>query len=114
MDRKQLWYLWEKLVADKYISDGRVLQKTNFAIRWWELDIILSQNWSYKFVEVKVTNAVDDLYNFITSSKKSAMRRTINKYILEQNLDIYNTPVSVDIVFVRHWQIWEIYEDQEV
>ena len=82
MDRKQLWYIWEKLVADKYISEGWFLERMNFAIRWWELDIVLSKNWEYKFIEVKVTNAVDDLYNFITKWKKSALRRSINSYLI--------------------------------
>lgn len=113
-NKKDLWYLSEKIVSNTYISKWWILESRNWTMRWWELDIVLCKWQEYKFVEVKTINHIQDINNFITKWKKSALRRSIYQYLIERNLDMYNTDISVDFVFVKWENIVDIFENQEI
>lgn len=114
MDKKGLWYWWEKITAELYTSKWWIIERMNYTIKWWEIDIVAVKWQIYKFIEVKTVNFVDDIYNFITAGKKAALRRAINKYLVDMNLDVYDTDASVDFIFIKNGKVREVFENQEI
>jgi Holliday junction resolvase-like predicted endonuclease len=70
------------------------------------LDLIFQKDNILTFVEVKVVDQIDDLYDYVTPKKLGHVKHTIEYYLL-------NHPTSreyvLDIVFVRDNSILEVY-----
>jgi Holliday junction resolvase-like predicted endonuclease len=64
------------------------------------------------FVEVKVVDNVDDLYQYITKNKLNYLQKTIDSFlqIFEEDYEI----IRLDVVFVKNQEIYKIYENIEL
>jgi len=72
------------------------------------LDLILENDELLTFVEVKVMDYMDDFFDYITLKKLGTIKKTIERYLLKHPTD---KPYVLDIVFVKHNSIVEIYEN---
>lgn len=112
MLNKKKWYIWEKIVSDYYKSNWYSIIQNNYTIRWWEIDLIFSKWSSIIFVEVKVIDNTNDLYNYITQNKLNYLQKTINSFLQIYEQDYLN--IRLDVAFVKNWKIHEIYENIEL
>ncbi len=99
---------WELLVAEQYQSRWYTLLHKKYTIQNGELDLIFENNDCLTFVEVKVIDHTDDLFDYITPKKLGAVKRTIERYLLNNPTE---KPYILDIVFVKDNSIVEIYEN---
>ncbi len=106
--KKSKWYRWEEIAAEHYYRQWYSLVERNYTIQWWELDLIFRKNGDLKFVEVKVVDHTDDLFDYVTQRKLWHVVHTINYYLLEHPTDVN---YSFDIVFIKENSILEIYEN---
>lgn len=107
-NKRKLWAFAENLVKQRYLDDGYTLLKSNFTIRWWEIDLIFIKNDSIIFIEVKSIAYINDIIDYITQQKKTTLKRSI-EYFLRR----YPTHrrLRFDIVFVKDNNIFELYKD---
>ena len=82
----------------------------NFTIRWWEIDLIFEKNWQIVFVEVKVINTLEDIYGYIRQKKLKILQKAIQKFLLK-NKKYKNFLKRLDVVFVKNWQIYDLFEN---
>lgn len=77
---------------------------------WWELDIIAQDEKSNLiFVEVKCVDHTDDLFGYVTKKKLHTLKRSIEHYCIQTEREY--AEIRLDIVFVKHGQIIEIFEN---
>ena len=109
MQRKQLWYKYEKIAKDFLIQKGFSILDINFTIRWWEIDIIVKKSNIISFVEVKWVSKYTDFKDYITVSKLKALERTANhrmyKYDDESILEY-----RFDLIFIENDKIVDFIE----
>ena len=98
----------EKIVAQHYQDNWYTLIQTNYTIAWWEIDLILKRHDILTFVEVKVVDYIDDLYDYVTPKKLGHVKHTIAYYLLEHPTDKDHV---LDVVFVKDNSIVEVYEN---
>ena len=82
MDKKELGYFGEKVVAYYLEKKGYAILKRNFCIKGGEIDIIAQKDDIIAFVEVK-TRAPEPLVNgfeAVTKSKKKLIIKTAEEY----------------------------------
>ena len=82
MDKKELGYFGEKVVAYYLEKKGYRILKRNFTVKGGEIDIIASKDGIIAFVEVK-TRAPDPMVNgfeAVTAAKKRRIIRTSERY----------------------------------
>lgn len=82
MDKKELGYFGEKVVAYYLEKKGYTILKRNFCIKGGEIDIIAQKDDIIAFVEVK-TRTPDPLVNgfeAVTKSKKKLIIKTSEEY----------------------------------
>jgi Holliday junction resolvase-like predicted endonuclease len=60
------------------------------------------------FIEVKAVHHTDDLHNYITPTKLSALKRTIEYYLRHHST---KKPIRLDIAFVKWNIIFDIYRN---
>lgn len=108
MDRKSVWYEGEAIVEQYYQDLGFELIQRNFTIRGGELDLIMANQTHCVFVEVKVVNTRDDLHDYITPKKLTALHRTIQTYLWQYPTD---KSIQFDVVFVKDNMIIDRIED---
>lgn len=99
---------WELLVAEYYQKKGHTLLQHKYTIHWGELDLIFENDKLLTFVEVKVVDYIDDFFDYITPKKLWAIKRTMERYLLKYPT---NKEYVLDVVFVKHNSIVEIYEN---
>ena len=109
--RKTTGYAGESLVQEYYESKWFHCRDKNFTIRGWELDLVMENADELVFVEVKVVNYVDNLHDYITPHKLSALQRTIQTYLWKFET---KKQVRLDIVFVKWNDIIEIISNVEL
>lgn len=115
---KKIWDIWE-IVAIKYLQKkGYMILDTNFKFwRFWEIDIIASQDDITVFIEVKYR--ISDKYwipeESITKYKLSKCRKTIDYYCKKNNIDFEKirfdaiTVLKLDSIHrVKHYMNLEI------
>lgn len=107
MYKKLIWHDGEQIVKRYYIDNWYDFVEQNFTMRWWELDLIFRKNGLYIFIEVKVVDNIDDLFGYITKNKLKFIKKTIDYYIHIHDIEDYR----VDVVFVKNYRIYEIYEN---
>lgn len=110
MKKKDLWYFNEDLVCKYYLNLWFFLIKKNYTIRWWEIDLILQKWQDLVLVEVKTVNYIEELDNYIKKSKIYYLQRTLEAFFMSNNDIIYDS-VRIDVVFVKNWEIIDIFED---
>lgn len=109
ISKKNKWYFSEEIVKNYYINNWFKFIEQNFTVKWWELDLIFSKVWSLKFIEVKNIDWINDLFDYITKKKLNFLIKTINIYLYK--FDITNIDYSLDVVFVKKNEIYEIYDN---
>lgn len=89
MDNKQTGFIGEQYAADYLQSKGYRILVQNYTSRWGELDIIVELNNKIIFIEVKTRRDTRRgmPYEGVTRSKLNHLRRTIQYYILSNNLE---------------------------
>jgi putative endonuclease len=80
----------------------------NFTIRGGEIDIIVENEDTCVFVEVKVVDYVNDLFSYISPKKLQTLTKTIQAYVFKHPT---HKEMRVDIAFVKDNCILEIYEN---
>ena len=105
---KDKWDEWELLVAEYYQNKGHILLQHKYTIHGGELDLIFENDELLTFVEVKVVNQVDDIFDYITPKKLWTIKRTMERYLLKHPT---NKEYVLDVVFVKNNSIVEIYEN---
>jgi len=108
MNLKDIGYAAEELVADHYKRNGHTILERNFTIRGGELDIVAENTDELIFVEVKAVHHTDDLHNYITPTKLSALKKTIEYYLRRHPT---RKPIRLDIAFVKWNIIFDIYRN---
>ncbi len=109
--KKNKWYLWEEIVKEHYQWKGYNLLKKNYTIKWGEIDLIFDDENTIVFVEVKVIDWIEDLFDYISQNKLKFLSKTIIYYL---NKFPSNKMYRLDVVFVKNQKIYEIYENVEV
>ena len=87
-------------LALKFLQEkGYKLVERNFTTRLGEIDLIMKEEETLVFVEVKYYGPTNyaDAHLSLTSSKKSKLRKTINVYLARLNKEI---PARFDVVII--------------
>jgi len=108
MSKKSVGYKWESIAKDYYLQDWYKLLEQNRTIRWGELDLILEKESEIVFCEIKVVNATDDIFWYITKNKLNFLLKTIQYYIVDKNID---KQYRLDVVFIKDWKVFEIFKN---
>lgn len=106
-NKKSVGYAGEKLVAEHYRQQGYAILEQNYTIRWWEIDIIATDQSNIVFIEVKVINSIDDTQSFITNKKIYYLEKTIQHYIMSNRIN--DKDPRLDVAFVKNGQIIDIF-----
>jgi Holliday junction resolvase-like predicted endonuclease len=107
---KELGKKAEQLVKMHYIKNWYIYIQENRTMRWWELDLIFkNKNETLVIVEVKCVDHTDDLIWYIGKKKLLTLKKSIETYCTYCWLS-YND-IRLDCVFVKHDQIYEIFEN---
>ncbi len=109
--RKKIGNQGESLAQELYESHGYICSSKNFTIRWWEIDLVMENDLTIIFVEVKVVNYIENLHDYITQKKLFVLRNSIDTYLWK-----YPTSkiVRIDIVFIKDQKIIEIIKNIEL
>jgi len=109
MQNKKLWYKFEKLAIEFLESKWFKVLKTNYTIRWWEIDIIAKKDAMIVFVEVKWTTFSNDFQDYITSAKINALKKTAKHWIYNfDNEDIKE--YRFDLILIENWKVIDFIE----
>lgn len=101
---KKTWDKWE-IIAIKYLQkNGYIIKDTNFKFgRFWEIDIIAEYEEITCFIEVKYRN--NTKYGIpeesITKSKLHKFKKTIEYYVVKNNLDFEK--IRFDVIAILKW-----------
>ncbi len=101
----------EQIVLADYLARWYRHITHNYTIKGWEIDLIVHDDKELVFVEVKSVDLIDDIHDYITPGKKSALNKTIQSYLRTNNID---QDYRLDVVFVRRGEIIERYEGVEI
>ncbi len=101
---KKTWDTWE-IIAIKYLQKHWYnITDTNFKFwRFWEIDIIASINWVTTFIEVKYRTNLKywTPEESITKYKLHKFKRTIDYYVVKNNLDFEK--IRFDVITILKW-----------
>lgn len=96
---------WE-LIAIKYLQKKWYkIKDVNFKFsRFWEIDIICEQNGITIFIEVKyrINKTFWEPEESIIKSKLFKLKKTINYYVLKNNLDFEK--IQFDVITILKWE----------
>jgi len=102
MNNKQKGYLNEKLVKNYLESKWYKFLESNFTIRGWEIDLIFEKDWIIHFIEVKTTDCIDDVQDYITPKKIKTLYKTAQAWLEKNKKDCM---YQFDLAFVSKWKI---------
>lgn len=108
---KDIWYQWESIVQQYYEQKWFICKDKNFTIRWGEIDLVMEDSTNVVFIESKVVNYIDNLHDYITPKKLQTLKYAIDTYIWKFPTQ---KVVRIDIVFVQHQRVIEVFEDIEI
>jgi len=96
----QIGNLGEKIALAYLKKQQYSILETNFRSHWGEIDIIAQKNNKVSFIEVKtrVGTAYGQPYEAVNYYKIQDLKRTINFYLLKNNLKNYK--LSLDVVSI--------------
>jgi putative endonuclease len=107
VSKKTKWYQWEQLVIDYFLQEGFSLVEKNYTIVGGELDVIMKNDLTRLFVEVKVVDSITNLGDFIGKRKISSLQKTIYHFLNEQAVSALE--VQLAIVFIHWGTLYHIY-----
>ena len=107
MQNRSVWYEWEQVAKNHYENNWYLLVDQNFATNTWEIDLILQKNNTLVFVEVKIVDWIDDLHDYITKKKLKYLEKTIQYYLQKH---YHQGEIRLDVVFVKKWKVFDIYD----
>lgn len=92
--------LTEKLAARYLVEQGLLLQQSNFQNRAGEIDLILKEQETLVFVEVKYrrNKQFGGAISAISSSKQQKIKQCAAFYLQHIGLNEYNTPCRFDVI----------------
>jgi len=102
------WKLGEDIALKHYLKLWYRFIKRNYTIRGGEIDIILENETQLVFLEVKVVDGIMDISNYISAHKLKFLHRTIATYLYKYPS---HKKLRLDVVFVRHNQVFKIYKN---
>jgi putative endonuclease len=93
----------EKVAANYLVTQGLVIQDKNIYSRMGEIDIIMKDDNTYVFVEVKYRASAlfGGAISTISPSKQQKIRKTAAFYLQQCGLNEYNTPCRFDVVALQ-------------
>ncbi len=106
--RKDKGYAGEDMALAYYRERGYRLIQQNYTIPGGEIDLIMTDEKTLVFVEVKVMDYLDDMYDYITPAKRKALERTIETYLRTSPSQLIQ---RLDVVFIHQGKIVEVFED---
>jgi len=109
MQRKKLWYKFEKLAEDFLLSKWYKILAKNFTIRWWEIDLIAIKNRVVSFVEVKWSSSNIDFQNYITKWKIKALQKTAEHWIYQNDNESIKE-YRFDLILIENWKVVDFLE----
>ena len=110
MQNKKLGYKFEKIAKDFLVEKWYKILKTNFTIKWWEIDLITYKDWIVSFVEVKWASKEIDFQDYITSWKIKSLKRTAEHWVYKndnENIKEY----KFDLILIENGKIVDFIED---
>ncbi len=108
MHKRAVGTRWEEVALQAYIDEGRRLVVRNFTMRGGEIDLIVENSSQLVFVEVKVVDSLNDLYDYITPVKLKHLTKTIERYLYTHPTD---KQIQIDVVFVQQEKIIHQYRN---
>ncbi len=90
-----------ELLAIKYLTrQGLVIQEKNVHSRLGEIDIIMKEDKTFVFVEVKYRSSANfgGAISAISPKKQQKIKKTAAFYLQQCGLNEYNTPCRFDVV----------------
>ena len=110
MQNKFLWYKFEKLAKDFLLEKWYKILKTNFTIRWWEIDLITFKDWVVSFVEVKWVSQEMDFQDYITKSKIKALKKTAQHWIYQNDTEDIKE-YKFDLILIKNNKVIDFIEN---
>ncbi len=92
--------LAENLAANYLIKQGLVELTRNFTCRVGEIDLIMQEQQTLVFVEVKYRKSTNfgGAISAISVSKQTKLQKTATLYLQKHQLNAYNTPCRFDVI----------------
>ena len=93
---------WEQVARDYLIRQGLVLIEENFHCRFGEIDLIMSDNETLVFIEVKYRKGQQygGAIATISKNKQQKIAKTASIYLQQHQLNEYNTPYRFDVIAI--------------
>lgn len=103
-NRRKTGEHYEQLAAEYLSRQGLILIEKNFSIRGGELDLIMNDNGTLVFVEVKYRKNQQHGHaaEMVTRTKQRFLIRTANVWMKHQHLNIHTTDFRFDIVAIHN------------
>ncbi|MFB0981866.1 MAG: YraN family protein [Alteromonadaceae bacterium] len=93
----------ETFAAHYLVKQGLIIQDKNQHSRLGEIDIIMKDNDTFVFIEVKYRSSTlfGGAISAISSQKQQKIRKTAAFYLQQCGLNEYNTPCRFDVVALQ-------------
>jgi len=100
---RQTGLLTENIAANYLLNQGLTEITRNFNCRLGELDLIMQEQETFVFVEVKYrkNNHFGGAAAAVSSNKQIKLQKSANFYLQIQQLNAYNTPCRFDVVTIE-------------
>lgn len=108
MHSRQKWAYGEAIALQWYIDKWWELVSKNFTMRWGEIDLIVENADQRRYVEVKIIDSIVDVHGFVTPRKLLRVQKTLAYYSMKFPT---KKMLQLDVVFVKWWVVYEVYEN---
>ena len=101
----QIGQLNECLARQYLIQQGLRYLTQNFHSRQGEIDLIMQEQDTLVFIEVKYrkNNNFGGAIAAVSYNKQQRLRKTATFYLQRQGLNAYNTPCRFDVITIQHY-----------
>ncbi len=93
----------ETFAANYLVKQGLIIQEKNIHSRMGEIDIIMKDDETFVFIEVKYRSSAlfGGAISAISQQKQQKIRKTAAFYLQQCGLNEYNTPCRFDVVALQ-------------
>jgi putative endonuclease len=93
----------ETFAANYLVKQGLIIQDKNLSSRMGEIDIIMKDEETFVFIEVKYrsSTAFGGAISSISAIKQQKIKKTAAFYLQQCGLNEYNTPCRFDVVALQ-------------
>jgi len=93
----------ETFAANYLVQQGLIIQDKNIHSRMGEVDIIMKDDETFVFIEVKYRSSArfGGAISAISQQKQQKIRKTAAFYLQQSGLNEYNTPCRFDVVALQ-------------